>query len=149
MEPGNIGRAWPFQIAICFIVMCIIPLNCWPITKILKEIERWRRPLDLVLAYSGNFTVPWNAEKWPSMAILNTELLHGTVHHATFQTNSWNHSIIRAVTSSPRPGPRLTWKISNSRGTRKNWPSIAILNSDQFHGTVHHPTKFQADTWNP
>ena len=34
-------------------------------------------------------------------------------------------------------------------GTRKNWPSIAILHSDMLHVTVHHLTKFQANSLNP
>ena len=28
----------------------------------------------------------------------------------------------------------------------KNKSSMAILNSDLLHGTVHHPTKFQTNT---
>ena len=35
------------------------------------------------------------------------------------------------------------------RGTRKNWPSMAIFSNDLLHGTVHHPTKFQANSWKP
>ena len=31
--------------------------------EILKELEQYRRPSDLVLAYSGNFKVPWKAPK--------------------------------------------------------------------------------------
>ena len=30
----------------------------------------------------------------------------------------------------------------------KNWQSTAILESNQLHGNVHHPTKFQANNWN-
>ena len=41
------------------------------------------------------------------MAILNSDLLHDTVHHPIkFQANSWNPSRVRAVTSSLRPGPK-------------------------------------------
>ena len=32
---------------------------------------------------------------------------------------------------------------------RKKGLSMAILNNDLLHGTVHHPTKFYADSWNP
>ena len=28
----------------------------------------------------------------------------------------------------------------------KNWLSMTILNNNLLHGTVHHPTKFQADS---
>ena len=40
-------------------------------------------------------------------------------------------------------------EILKFRETRKKWSSMAILKSDLLHGTVHHPTKFQADCWNP
>ena len=56
---------------------------------------------------------------------------------------------VRVVTPSLRPGQNLSRKITKFLGTRKNWPSIAILSSDLLHGTVHHPTKFQDDSWNP
>ena len=26
---------------------------------------------------------------------------------------------------------------------------MAILNGDLLHGTMHHPAKFEADSWNP
>ena len=29
------------------------------------------------------FNVPWNAQYWPSIAVLNSVLLRGTVHHPT------------------------------------------------------------------
>ena len=38
-------------------------------------------------------------------------------------------------------------KISKFQGTRKNWPSMAILNSDLLLGTVHHSIISQADIW--
>ena len=78
-------------------------------------------------------------KNWPSMAILNSDLLHGTVHHPTkFQ-----------AALSLRPGLNLSWKILKFRGTCKNRLSIAILNSELLHGIMHHPDKFQADIWNP
>ena len=47
------------------------------------------------------------------------------------------------------PGPNLSWKIQKSCGTPKKWPSIAIFSSDLLHGTAHHLSKFQANSWNP
>ena len=47
-------------------------------------------PSDLVQANHGNFKVLWNAQKWPSMAFLYSDLLHGTVHNSNkFQADSW------------------------------------------------------------
>ena len=89
-RPKN-GRAWTIQLAICFVVLCIISLNVRPIAEILKELERWHRPSDLVLVYSGNFKVPWNAYNWPSVVLLNSDLFHHTMHCPTkIQANSWN-----------------------------------------------------------
>ena len=31
----------------------------------------------------------------------------------------------------------------------KHWLSVAISNNDLLHCSVHHPTNFQADCWNP
>ena len=45
--------------------------------------------------------------------------------------------------------PSLSWKVTKFRGTRKNWLSMTILNSDLLHHTVHHPAKFQAHSSNP
>ena len=42
VESAKISRAWPFYIAIPFIVLCIIPPNLRPIPKILKGLERQR-----------------------------------------------------------------------------------------------------------
>ena len=114
-----------------------------------KELEWQRRPSDLLLAYSGNFRVPWNAQNWPSLAILNSDLLHVTVLHPTkFQSNSLNPWRVRAVASSLRLGPSQSWKILKFHGLRINWPSMAILDNYLLHVTVHHPTRFQTDTWN-
>ena len=44
------------------------------------------------------------------------------------------------------PGSSISWKISKFRGTCKNWPRMAILNSNLLLGTVHHPTKFYGRT---
>ena len=39
MESAKIGRAWPFLIETCFMLLCIIPPNYRPIAEILKELE--------------------------------------------------------------------------------------------------------------
>ena len=65
-------------------LLCIIPTNMRLTPEILKELERQRRPSDLFKqSIIENFNVPWNTPNWPSMAILNNDLLHGTVHHPT------------------------------------------------------------------
>ena len=49
---------------------------------------------------------------WPSMPILSSDLLHGTVHHFTkFHAGSWNPLRFRAVKSSLGPVPSLFWKF--------------------------------------
>ena len=58
----------------------------------------------------------------------------------------WRH---HDESSSCIPVPSLSWKSSKFCETHINWQNTAILNSDLLHGTVHHPTKFQADRWNP
>ena len=84
-------------------------------------------------------------EHWLSVAISNSDPRHGTLHHTTkFQAEMWFPCISKYESSS---WSRLM--IEKFRGTRKNWPSKAILKSDLLHGTVHHSTKFQADSWNP
>ena len=78
-----------------------------------------------------------------SVAISYRDLLHGKLHHATK---------CQAVMWFPQfhlPGPSLSWKISKFRGMPQNWSSIAIFGSDRLHCTVHHLTKFQANSWNP
>ena len=40
-------------------------------------------------------------------------------------------------------------ELSTFGSTVTNWPSMAILNSNLLHGTVHHSTKVRADSWNP
>ena len=44
-------------------------------------------------------------------------------------------------------GRSLSWKISKLCGTRKNWPSMAILNNDLLCNTVHHPPTPQISGW--
>ena len=83
-------------------------------------------------------------------AIFNRDILHCNVHHpTTFQTDNYFFYRVRAVTSVLRPASSLSWEISKFRGTHKNWSSIATVNSDMLHGTVYHPTLFQADSRNP
>ena len=51
--------------------------------------------------------------------------------------------------SSLRPGQEgnaYHGKFQSSVEQAKNWLRMIILNSDLLHGTVHHPTKFQADS---
>ena len=53
-------------------------------TKFQADIWRpWRCPSNLIQAYHGKFQVPWNTQNCLGMAILNFDLLHGTVHHPT------------------------------------------------------------------
>ena len=78
-----------------------------------------------------------------SVAISYSEPLHGKLHLVTkFQAAMW-------FPQFHLPGPSLSWKISKFRETRKKWPSMAILNIDLLHVTVHRRTKFQANSWNP
>ena len=75
-----------------------------------------------------------------SLSISCNDPLHSELHHATkFQ----------AVMSFHLPVPSISWNISNFRRKSKNWPSMAILSSYLFQHTVHHPTKLQANSWNP
>ena len=37
-------------------------------------------------------------------------------------------------------------EIPKFRKMHKNWPSMTILSSGLLHGTVHDPTKFQANS---
>ena len=68
------------------------------------------------------------------------------MHHPTkFQADIWNPERITVTTSSIRPGPALSWKISKFRGTHKKWQSMAILNCDLLRATVNHSKTFQAD----
>ena len=73
-----------------------------------------------------NLKVPWNAQNWPSMAILSNHLLHGTMYHPTkFQANNWNTLRLRAVTFSLGPVPSLFWKFQSAVERAKNgwaWP---------------------------
>ena len=86
-------------------------------------------------------------EHWLSVAVSNSNPLHGTLHHATkFQAIMWFPCISKM---GHLPGPSLPWKILKFRRTPKNWPSMAMLNSGLLHGTVYHSAKFQADSWNP
>ena len=62
-----------------------------------------------------NVKVPWNAQKWPSMAIWSSHLLHGTMHDPTkFQANNSNTLRVRAVTFSFGPVPSLFWKFQSA-----------------------------------
>ena len=72
--------------------------------------------------YNGNPAEIRVCEHKLSVAISYSDPLHGKLRHAT------------------------EWKF---QGMRKNCPSMAILNSDLVHVTVHQPYKFQADTRNP
>ena len=82
----NTPRKAIFFIVICFITLCIVPPNFRPIAEILKELERQSPPSDLVQAYYGKFQCSKNGL---SIAILHSDLLHGTLHHPTkFQANS-------------------------------------------------------------
>ena len=56
---------------------------------------------------------------------------------------------VRVVTLLLRPALSLSWKISKFHAMQNNQLSMAIINSEMLHGTVHYPTKFQADSWNP
>ena len=56
------------------------------------------------------------------------------------------HSVISSISSS---WPKPDMEISKFHSTRKKWPSMTILHSNLLHGIVHHPSKFQADSWNP
>ena len=55
VERAKIGQAWPFYIAICFMLLCTIPPNFRQIAEILQELERYCRPSDLAQAYHGKF----------------------------------------------------------------------------------------------
>ena len=48
MEHAKIGLSWPFQIAICSMVLCIIPSNFRLIAEIPKQSERWRQSRNVV-----------------------------------------------------------------------------------------------------
>ena len=96
-ENMNIGEAWLLEIVINFMPRCIVPPNFRPILDFLKE------KVDSIIHKS---------------------------------------SIIHKTRSK-------FIEIFKFYGTRQNWPSTAILNSDLVHGTVYHPTKTQADVWNP
>ena len=50
--------------------------------------------------------------------------------------------------ASLRPGPRLSLKISKFRKTHKNWPGMAIFNSDLPLYSMRHLTKMQTNSWN-
>ena len=191
-ENVNISWVWPFHTGNRFMVNCI-QISVRNVISSLSS--SWPKPV------MENFKVPWNEQKLAEYGQFNSDLLHHTVHHPTkfradswnpyrvkavtlslrpgsslfwkfqssverakigrallfwksnllhvavhhptkFQANSWNPQRVRAVTSSLRPGQSISWKISKFRGTRKNWPNMAILYSDLLHGTVHHSTKF-------
>ena len=85
---------------------------------------------------------------WLSVAISNSDPLHGSLHHATkFQVVMWFPHISWYGSSSwSKP---IIKKFKKVPWTRKNWPGIGILNSDLLHCTVQDPTKLQADSWNP
>ena len=88
-ENANIGWAWPFQIVIHFNgtlhhttkfqaivwIPCISTMGHLPGPSLPRKILKFRR----------------TSKNWPSMAMLNNGLLHGTVYHsAKFQADSWN-----------------------------------------------------------
>ena len=54
------------------------------IAVMLQELERERRPSDLVKKpIMENFKVPWNTQKWLRIAIFKSDMLHYTLHHPT------------------------------------------------------------------
>ena len=50
---------------------------------------------------------------------------------------------------SPYGITRPQWVKHGIWNMQKHWLSMAILSSNLLHGVVHHPSKLQADTWNP
>ena len=105
-------------------------------------LSSWSKPI------AENFKVTWSAQNWPIMNMLYSNLLHGAVHHPReFQADILNTQIVRALAPSLRQGLSLSWEFQSS-GRHRNWPSIANLKSDLLHGTVHHPIKYQTNSWN-
>ena len=69
----------------------------------------------------------------PSVVILNSYLLHGTVYHPP----------------NFRPICEILQELKQSHPPCKYQLSKAILANNLLHSTVHHATKFQAYIWNP
>ena len=142
VEHAKIGRAWPFYVAMCFMVLCKIPQTFRPIAAILKEFILKDGPLDLVQTYTGNFKGPWNVQKLAEHSHFKTRSA-SCYCASSHQISGWYPWRVRGGTSSLWPIQKsLLWLISKFRGTRKNWPSMAILYGVLLHGTLHNPTKF-------
>ena len=78
-----------------------------------------------------NFKVPWNMQKLADIAILNFNLIHGTVHQIN-QISGWYLTFLKRirVVCFLSDGASLSWKILKCSGMCKTWLSMAILNSD-------------------
>ena len=95
-------------------------LTHWPLGDvaiiIYKTFREWQHPQSADISEMQKNSV--ETKNWTNMAILNTYLLHETVHHPTkFQADTCNPWRVRVVASSLRPDPSLSWKISKVRGT--------------------------------
>ena len=62
-------------------------------------------------------------EHWLSMAISNSDPLHGTLHHATL-----NPYRVKAATSSLKPDPGVSWQISKFR----QWNAQKLVEHGRF-----------------
>ena len=89
-------------------------------------------------------------EHWLSAIISNRDPLHGTLYHATkisghiiISSHFTRGVIVPHTWSKPiMENLKVPWNV-------QNWPSMASLYSDLIHGSVHHSTKFQANSCNP
>ena len=97
----------------------------------------WTSPLRPGPSLSWNISTFRETRKnWPSMTILYSDLLHGTVHQAAkFQVDSGD--------VVPQ-----TWSMPMMENFKVRW-NVQNFNNNLFYGAAHHHTKFQANSWNP
>ena len=100
VEQAKIGRSWPFWTAMCFMILCINPPDFRPTAEIIKELEcvvhqTWSK------RQSSNFSkFRGTRQNWPSMAILDCDLLRGTAHlPKKCQVYCWIAKTLKAVMS--------------------------------------------------
>ena len=76
----------------------------------------WYKPI-----MENFFNFHWTCKNCLSMAILKSDLFHGTMHHPTnLQADSGHLYRVRAVMFSVGPNPSPSWQIVMFHGKRKN-----------------------------
>ena len=103
--------------------------------------------------------IPSIWSSWPKPIMENLKVMLNTqklAEHRHFEKQSASFYCasspqrVKAATLSLGPGQKAySGNFQVPGNMQKNWLILAISNSNLLHVTVHHPSKFETDTWNP